>query len=112
MVLSDAEKLGAYIVAIKKDVDSIKSNALPEETDQSINLAPFDKIKVTLSQTTYKRYYPTNSFIIDHPVYGDIDSSTLALDGGYQDEGASFPMAFPIDFDENKGRILFSTYNS
>lgn len=32
-----------------------------------------------------------NSFALDHPVYGILDSATLSLDGGYKQWGTTFP---------------------
>ena len=46
--------------------------------------------------TFTKRVLSSTSFYIDHPVYGDIDSATLALDGDY-DTG-----------DPEDGTVIFS----
>ena len=77
MGLSAAEELGKLIANNINDTQAIKNDVLPDETDQSLNLVPKERMRVTLAQSTIIRYYPTDSFILDHPVYGELDSSTL-----------------------------------
>jgi hypothetical protein len=47
-----------------------------------------------------RRNLASTSFVLDHPVYGEIDSDTLAIDGGYATSliGFSMPITMPITF--------------
>ena len=85
---SAAEQLGRAIANISNQSTDIREDTLADDITQNMILAPTDNVKVTLSVTGTYQPYPTNSFILDHPVYGELDSSTLQLDGGY-DTGSS-----------------------
>ena len=84
MGLSAAEQVGRAIASISSNVADIRSDALPEESDQSLNLAPVDKFRMTLIATVTQQNYPDDAFILDHGAYCILDSSTLKLDEGYE----------------------------
>lgn len=62
-----------------------------------ITFAPLETINVTGSYIVTKYLLDSTSFVLDHPVYGYIDSPTLKIDGGYL-INITFPLTFPINF--------------
>lgn len=111
MGLGEAEELATYIGNISSEQDNIKENAFAEEAINSFLLAPFETVKVSALLVVTKRTYGTTSFIIDHPVYGELDSSILELDGGYSgSEAQEFPATFPWSFEIGTAEILESKY--
>jgi len=83
VALTAAEELGRAIAGISNTQNSLKEDIVGDEIEQSILLSPIDTTQLETTVTLKKNVYPTDSFIIDHPVYGEIDSSTLEIDGGY-----------------------------
>lgn len=100
MALDNTKELGKIIGSLKSDQDTIKTNLAPDEEAGSLFIRNTENIKVTGVWTAIKRNYSTTSFIIDHVVYGELDSSTLLLDGGYLQIGGTpvFPAEFPWSF--------------
>lgn len=89
MGLSSAEMIGKAIANSINQSQEIKQDAIPAEIINSMLLAPVERTKVTLTVVGNYKHYPTTSFILDHPVYGELDSSTLQLDGGYSSTTSS-----------------------
>lgn len=105
-----AEQVGSIIAGLVNSQNSIKENALPDEITQSILLSPQDGYEFTVTVNVYTENYATDSFILDHPVYGILDSATLKLDGGYQAQvGFALPVSMPVTFPAG-GRTLHDTY--
>lgn len=86
MPTNSTYQLGRLIANGINATNSLLETTIPDDLSQSLLLSPKDKIILNIDVELNSYTYPTNSFIIDHPVYGDIDSSTLLIDGGY-DEG-------------------------
>ncbi len=109
MTLSNIDKLGKEIGHIKSDQTEIKENISPDETVDQDQIVSIERMPIggTFVATAY--YYPDDSFILDHPVYGDLDSSTLALDGGYA-TGNQFALTFPISFAQPKLELYRTTF--
>ena len=122
MGLSNSEELGRAIATSLNNSEQIKQDAIPAEIINSMLIAPIDRLKVTLSVVGTKLSYDPTSFILDHPVYGELDSSTLELDGGYlvSETGSQFDLTFAnngglgFSFDEESiaGSTVLFTYNS
>jgi hypothetical protein len=107
---SAAEQVGTIIAGLVNGQNDIKENALPDEITQSILLSPQDGFEFTVEVNVYTHNYSSTAFILDHPVYGILDSSTLQLDGGYQSViGFSLPVSMPVTFPAG-GRTLHDTY--
>lgn len=83
MVLKTDQQLGQVLASITNSQSRLNQNISYEEVDPLIQITPIESISLTQTTFIYKKYYPTDSFIIDHPVYGEVDSSVLKLDGGY-----------------------------
>ena len=106
MTLNPAVELGRTIGALSQAQDNLQDQVSPNDPG---NVAPpivFDPSIVIggggigiNSFKAIKWFLATDSFVIDHPVYGDIDSSTLKIDGGYQQADlldVPFPLTYPI----------------
>jgi hypothetical protein len=100
----DLLDLGKYLGTALQSTNQYKDNFIETEEVTDITLAAIETINLTGSWTIYKLNLGDNSFVLDHPVYGYLDSSTLALDGGYGDATYNpeyFPLTFPILFDNS-----------
>lgn len=82
---SESVELGKTLGKLSQEQSSIKSNLSSNEQDA--NLVNFNQEFIRLSGeiTATKKTYDTTSFILDHPTQGELDSSTLVIDGGYLD---------------------------
>ena len=80
---SSAEELGRAIANIANQGNSTREDLLADDLTQNMLFGPTDNVKVTLSVTGTRFSYPSTSFILDHPVYCDLDSATLEIDGGH-----------------------------
>jgi hypothetical protein len=96
MVLNQAKELGRTIAGQQKQIDGLKQEISPNDPSASFPLFAQETFSVPQTVTFTKRVLSSTSFYIDHPVYGDIDSATLALDGDY-DTG-----------DPEDGTVIFS----
>lgn len=89
MGLSSAEMIGKAIANSVNQSQEIKQDAIPAEIINSMLLAPIETVNVGVSAVGNFKYYGTSTFVLDHPVYGDLDSSTLHLDGTYSSTTSS-----------------------
>lgn len=83
MSLNPVKKLGQKLAGTEKDVNDLKSNINPDDPNASFPVFNTEEIVIEGTTEFRKRVYDSTSFIVDHPVYGDVDSSTLNIDGGY-----------------------------
>lgn len=83
MVLKTDQQLGQVLASITNSQSRLNQNISYEEVDPLIQITPIESISLAQTTFIYRKYYPTDSFILDHPVYGEVDSSVLKLDGGY-----------------------------
>jgi len=98
VVLDPAAQLGKILGNLSKRQQYTDENLTPEEVEGQLLLKQREIIELTGSATLTAKYYDLTSFVLDHPVLGELDSSILELDGGYQQTGSSFPLTFPISF--------------
>lgn len=110
--MSVGEQIGNAIANIAKSVNTIKEDALVDETDGTYLVGAVETLKLNVTMYAWRRNYSTTSFVIDHPVYGDIDSSVLYIDGDYQYDANEFPLEFPISWNELVGSTLIGSYSS
>ena len=99
MALDGVSKLGERIGSLSNKQDTVEQNISPNED------TPIDTVKSSETYTiggTVKcitKLYPATSFILDHVVYCDLDSSVLELDGGYdEDDGQVLKQILPDDY--------------
>lgn len=100
MTQSETDQLGTKIGDLSKDQDDLHSQISPDEAGALLQSVSLEKVSIGGTLKVIKRTYPTDSFILDHPVYGELDSSVLKLNGGYAEEiaGFTFPGTFTITF--------------
>lgn len=88
----------ATIVQDKKIAD-LQDNISPPDpaalfqVGASVNMA----LQGTVILTAWE--LDSNSFALDHPVYGELDSAALALDGNYKQWGTTFPWTWTAGHD-------------
>ena len=86
MSLNSEIELGRALGKLKQEQEvNIKDNLSPVEEDALLNVWNSEFIRLGGTITVTKLLYPTDSFIVDHPVYGEVDSPVLKIDGGYSD---------------------------
>ena len=101
MSLNETDKLGQTIGGLSQEQDDIKANISPDESIPQTQLFANEGVEISGNSTGVAIFLAETSFVIDHPVYGDIDSATLAIDGGYASTapgGFVFPANFPLIF--------------
>ena len=115
MGLSAAEELGKIIASSVNAQARIEQDFIADDPNQSMLMTNAEKITVNLKVTGTKKLYKTDSFIIDHPTQGIVDSPTLLIDGGYATavNAFSLPVSFPLTFNEiAEGDEIVFTYES
>lgn len=83
MVDFNVTDLGNILGSSMRSASDYKQDFVETEGVTDIQLSMLESVKVTGSVYVYLNYLATSSFVIDHPVYGDVDSSTLSIDGDY-----------------------------
>jgi len=96
-----ATELGRIIGGLSNDQSAIKENLSPDDVNAQLNVVNSEQFETKGVLTATKFTYASDSFIIDHPVQGELDSAVYLIDGGYTDTiiGAQFP----LDFSDNSG---------
>jgi len=108
MSLDPVKKLAETLAQTANEQTSIKENLSADDSEALLQTQLSETVVVdgTLGLTAVKHTYALDSFVLDHPTLGDLDSSVLALDGGYEPITATFPLTYPIVFGE--GEELFN----
>jgi hypothetical protein len=109
MSLDIISKIGQKIGALSEEQDDIKQNINPDEAEGFATIFTGERINIGGILTLNRLTIATDSFVVDHVVYGYVDSSVLKIDGGYvaTSAAATFPLTFPITF---VGSTLIATY--
>lgn len=110
MALDAASQLGKIIGKLGKEQQVTNENLGPEEIDGQLLIKRRELVELVGTFTVTQRLYPTDSFILDHPVYGELDSAVLQLDGGYDVTPPTFPLTFPISFTASASEIYTTTF--
>lgn len=107
MSLNSASQLGQTIAALMNKKDEIKRTMRPDDPYGQLELNSTASVILQGTVQFYRLQYGESSFIIDHPVYGYINSPTLRIDGGYEILlQVSFPLSFPIIWTSSNGSVL------
>lgn len=77
------QQLGQLIGTLANENTTLQNNVYPNDSAAPLYLNPNDLITITISGSYTANNLSSSSFYLDHPVYGELDSSILALDGGY-----------------------------
>lgn len=86
MSLSSASQLGSIIGNMSSNQSDIASQISPDDANDSLLIQNSAAVLLSQTVTVSSRTVRTDSFILDHVVYGALDSATLRLDGGYVEE--------------------------
>jgi len=101
MSLDETREFGVMIGQMGSNQDDLQQNLTANDPLASFQLVADDIVTVGGYLAVTAKYLSTTSFVIDHPVYGELDSSVLAIDGtysGFQPGGIVLPMVFPASF--------------
>jgi hypothetical protein len=82
MTLDDTKILAKAIAESSYETNEIKQNISPDDSNANLPLFILESIKINGAITIATHTYST-AFVIDHPVYGFVDSPSLYIDGGY-----------------------------
>ncbi len=83
MAIDIISRLGNVLGKSISDQSILRENIRPEDPNALIQVGARERIIVTGTLVINKGTLGTDSFVIDHPVYGELDSSVFKLDGGY-----------------------------
>jgi len=112
MALDSATALGEMIGKLSADQDNIKENISPDDTETQEQVYAQEEVVSEGDIQVIRKNYADDSFVIDHPVLGYINSATLKIDGGYGGAlgGFTFPGSFPLVLNEGttSTSLLFS----
>lgn len=82
-MVTSAKELGRILGQLANNQSAIKENLSADDVNAQFNVVNSEQFEVHGSLTLTKKTYASDSFILDHPTQGELDSSTLLLDGGY-----------------------------
>ena len=85
-MINSSRKLGETLGKLSQEQSDIKSNIAANEQDANAFIFSQEQLQINGLAIAIRKNYGDSSFIINHPTYGDIDSSTLLIDGDYVDE--------------------------
>lgn len=78
-----ANIIAESIAALQKRQSATDTGVAESGVDNAISLGQRILIGISSDLRVYTINLPSSAFILDHPVYCDLDSSILHLDGGY-----------------------------
>ena len=110
MALDGVSQLADVIGGQSQSIDSLKENISAEVTGAQEQIVVGASIAHTGTLTVNMLTIATDSFVLDHPVYGEVDSPVLHIDGGYTGSNMTIPVTVPIEFDEEKTVLFTATY--
>lgn len=96
MSLDPVKQLAATLASTANEQETIKQNLSGDDASALLQIQGSERMDLSGTFVATKYLYPTDSFILDHPIYGELDSSVLLLDGGYAQEAPTFPLTFPV----------------
>lgn len=115
MTLDPVKVLARTISGISAEQDTIKQNMSADDADSQL-IANFTFNVLTQGTAVASKYtYSAGSFILDHPVYGELDSSKYALDGGYWGGASDYGQKMYLNtlIQPSSGNVNdLSTYNN
>ncbi|GAF76470.1 unnamed protein product [marine sediment metagenome] len=85
MGLDGISKLGKALGNTSNEIEETKGQVSPDQTNAEFFAFANESLIINGELTASMLVYPTDSFILDHPVYGELDSAILKLDGGYNE---------------------------
>jgi hypothetical protein len=80
-----AQELGKTLGKLAYQQSRIQENISPDDPNGQFLLFAGERVKVHGRVRVTRKYYLADSFVLDHPVQGYLDSATYKLDGGYDD---------------------------
>jgi hypothetical protein len=83
MSLDEADKLGSLIGGIIRTQDEIKSSITPNDPSESFQIISNEQIELSGTMILNSLTIATDSFVLNHVVYGNLNSAVFKLDGGY-----------------------------
>ncbi len=81
--MSAERDLGILLGGMISEQSSIKSNLSGDDPEQQLLIGGSEAIVLSGELSVNKLVIGTSTFVVDHPVYGNIDSSVLVIDGDY-----------------------------
>ncbi len=99
MTLNETKLFARSIADISNEQQDVKQNISGNDEDSQLQLGFSELVEATGSFVATAYLYPTAaplSFILDHPIYGELDSPSLYLDGGYMQAVLTVPVTMPV----------------
>ena len=121
MAVSSVDKLAEKLGKMTKDTLALQEQVSPDDVDQQ-QLGSISHFELQATAVVNSLTYDTSHsiggdglgfpvafpvsfdsgiiyiypFVIDHPVYGDLDSNVLWIDGGWLSEEVTIPITMPL----------------
>lgn len=83
MAISNAERLGQELGTQNRRVDEYKQDFVENDTVEDFSLISVENVEASEVVLVTKKLFPSNALILDHPVYSELDNSTLLTDQTY-----------------------------
>ncbi len=87
MVIGESAEFGMMLGKLAVDQDNLNQNISPDEAEGFTQLFMAVSMELHATEIINKLTYATDSFVLDHPSLGELDSSVLKIDGGYDGSG-------------------------
>lgn len=86
MALDSVSQLGKALGESQREQENIKQNISPNDPVAQFPQLTTESLVIEQCYTVIKKNNLSDSFVIDHPTLGEIDSATLQIDGGYGED--------------------------
>jgi len=122
MPSDSASELGKRLGNIEQNVHELQEVVTPDDVLEQDQIASLERLKLIGTSIVNSLTYDTSHsiggdglgfpvtfpvsfdsgtiyiypFVIDHPVYGDLDSNVLWIDGGWLSEEVTIPITMPL----------------
>lgn len=108
MAIDSVSKIGEYLGQIFVEQDKVDREISPEDGEFVNTVEDHNSMVIGGRVKGYKLIFADDSFIIDHPIQGEIDSSVYKIDGGYRNPAeVHFDLSYPILWDQGFKEKIF-----
>lgn len=111
--MASYEDVGESIGRSMRKQSSVQDNLSANDPEALLNVVTDERVVLSGSLTVTKKLYSENAFILDHPVQGDLGSSTLIIDGGYSEDFINYisgAFSYPADYEQGVEELYTITY--
>lgn len=101
--MNGAQELGQIIGKMSQSQSDFKNDSFGDDEEGLLDIGVNEFLVTTGSLALNGYLYATDSFVLDHPVYGDLNNPVLKLDGGYKQRPDVYYPSWPMAWDHAWG---------